>query len=323
MKNKVTVTAPGKLMLLGEHAAVYGRPCLVTAINQRISITASRKKDKIFKITAQDINLSNYQKNIAEIGNGQIPKEAKFIEIAAKNFLNKYRVKNGISLESISDFYPKFGLGSSSAVIVCTIKSLSELFGINIKPKEIFDLSYKTILDIQRKGSGFDAAAAIYGGTLYFASNGKKIKPVAAGSLPLIVGYSGIKNDTVSLIDCVAQKAKKYPKIINGIYDQIEKIVRMGKTALQKNDWENLGNLMNFNQGYLESLGVSTKKLTNMVYAAVDSGAWGAKLSGAGGGDCIIALAPENKRQNVEKAIETAGGEIIKITANAPGIRVE
>jgi mevalonate kinase len=60
-----------------------------------------------------------------------------------------------------------------------------------------------------------------------------------------------------------------------------------------------------------------------MIYAAVDAGAWGAKLSGAGGGDCIIALASDDKRQAIEKAIQKAGGEIIKVNTDAPGVRVE
>jgi mevalonate kinase len=80
---------------------------------------------------------------------------------------------------------------------------------------------------------------------------------------------------------------------------------------------------MNFNQGYLGALDVSTKKLSDMIYAAVNAGAWGAKLSGAGGGDCIIALASDGKKRAVEKAIKKAGGEIIKVSTDAPGVRVE
>jgi mevalonate kinase len=80
---------------------------------------------------------------------------------------------------------------------------------------------------------------------------------------------------------------------------------------------------MNINQGYLESLGVSSAKLSAMIYAARDAGAYGAKLSGAGVGDCMIALAPDAKRKAIEKAIKAAGGEVLKIKTNAKGVSVE
>ena len=80
---------------------------------------------------------------------------------------------------------------------------------------------------------------------------------------------------------------------------------------------------MDINQGYLESLGVSSNKLAAMIYAARDAGAYGAKLSGAGGGDCIIALASDAKRKAVEKAIAEAGGEALSVKTNASGVTIE
>lgn len=80
---------------------------------------------------------------------------------------------------------------------------------------------------------------------------------------------------------------------------------------------------MDFNQEYLRDLGVSSEKLESLIAAAKGAGAWGAKLSGAGGGDCMIAVAPKEKRGQIEKAIEAAGGQVIHITPNAPGVRRE
>lgn len=310
-------------MLFGEHAVVYGHPCLVTAISRRILVSAERLDKPVLKIEAKDIKLKGYEKELSALKKGAVPKEAQFVETAVANFFEKYDIAGGIKIETSSDFSAKLGLGSSSATIVCVIKALSELFGIELDKKGIFDLSYKTILDIQGKGSGFDAAAAVYGGTLYFVTGGKTIKPVDIDSLPIIVAYSGIKDDTATLINQVSKKTASFPKVIEGIYCQIQLIVELGMNATLNKDWKTLGDLMNFNQGCLKSLGVSTKKLSDMVYAAIDAGAWGAKLSGAGGGDCIIAIAPEDKRKAVEKAIEKVGGKIVETDANAPGVRVE
>lgn len=323
-KYKVTISAPGKLMLFGEHAVVYGRPCIVTAVGQRMYLTAQFIGDKpILEIKASDLK-THLKIPIAKLGSKDIPKEVKFIAKAVEIYLKEFvGYKGGIGISTRSRFSSKFGFGSSSAVTVCTLKALSIMFEDELDYKNLFDFSYKTVLDVQGKGSGFDVATAVYGGTLYFVTGGKVIKPLNIPSLPLIVGYSGIKADTVTLIDQVKERAKKYPQIIENIYDQIGKSVEQAKKALLKGDFQTLGELMNINQGYLSTLGVSSGKLEAMIHAARDAGAYGAKLSGAGGGDCMIALAPNKFKKAVDNAIDKAGGQSISIKSNVEGVRVE
>ncbi len=326
MKNKITVSAPGKLMLFGEHAVVYGKPCIVTAVGQRMKATVELLDEPVFQLEAPDVKVTDYQRPMSQLGQGEIPKGAKFVEIALYNFYNRYNLytkKGGIKVTTKSEFSSEFGFGSSSASTVCTIKALSEITGKKLSNKQIFDLSYKTVLDIQGKGSGFDVAAATYGETLYYVTPGKVIKPLNITSLPLIVGYSGIKVDTVALIDEVSQKAKKYPKIIENVYSQIEGLVEKAKIALLNKNWLALGELMNFNEGLLSVLGVEGKRLANMIYVAREAGAYGAKLSGAGIGDCMIALSPVGKTSAVKKAITKAGGQVINVKTNVEGVRVE
>src|SRR3989344_2396885 len=176
--NKITVSAPGKLMLFGEHAVVYNHPCLVTAVDQRIRLEAEILESSNFELEASDVDVSNYKKPISELGKGEIPKGAKFVEVAVKNIYEKFGLKKGLRITTTSEFSSKFGFGSSSASTVCSVKALSELFDLSLSNKEIFDLAYKTVLDIQGKGSGFDVAAAVYGGTIYFVNPGKVIAPL-------------------------------------------------------------------------------------------------------------------------------------------------
>lgn len=322
MKSKVTVSAPGKLMLYGEHAVVYDKPCLVTAIDQRMNATLERLDEEIFVLNAPDVNIKNYKKKMSDLGTGDIPKGAKFVELGILNFVKKYPFKGGIKVTTKSEFSSQYGFGSSSASTVCVVRGLAEMLAKKLSNKQIFDLSYKTVLDVQGKGSGFDVASAIYGETIYFWTGGKIIKPVNSKGMDLIVGYSGKKVDTVAMIDKVKQMSEKHPKTIKSVYGEIEKIVGFAKGYLEKKDWEGLGELMNFNHGYLEALGVSDVKLAGMIYAAREAGAYGAKMSG-GGGDCMIALAPVSKRKEVEKAIKKAGGEVVKVKSNAEGVKVE
>lgn len=320
---KITVSAPGKLMLFGEHAVVYDRPCLVTAVDQRMRATVEILETSDFILNAPDVNVRNYKKSINNIGKGEIPKGAMFVEIAVKNFKARYGLKKGMRITTKSEFSSLFGFGSSSASTVCVLKALAELMNKKLSDKQLFDLAYKTVLDIQGKGSGFDIAAAVYGGTLYFFTGGKTIKPLPVKTLPLLVGYSGIKADTVTLMNQVKEKSEKYPKVITGIYNAIEQLIPLAQKALMKNDWQTVGELMNLNQGYLSSLGVSTQKLEDLIYAIRDNGGYGAKLSGAGGGDCIVGLAPESKVAAIKKTIKAAGGEFLSIATNAEGARIE
>ncbi|MDP2638019.1 MAG: mevalonate kinase [Candidatus Levybacteria bacterium] len=322
-QNKVTVSAPGKLMLLGEHAVVYNHPCLVTAVDQRMRATVETLDVLEFQLEAIDVNVTGYKKPLSELGAGDIPKGAKFVEIAVKNINDKYPLKAGLRITTTSEFSSKFGFGSSSASTVCVVKAMSELLGLNLTNKEIFDLSYKTVLDIQGKGSGFDVAAAVYGGILYFVTGGKLIEPLEIKSLPLIVGYSGVKADTVTLMNKVKESFANRQDRLTQIYNDIEVLVNKAKTALVKGDLKTFGDLMNENQKYLVELGVSIEKLDNMIAGALGAGAYGAKLSGAGGGDCMIVVYPEDKKLVVEAGIKAADGEVLSVGTNAQGVRVE
>lgn len=323
----ITVSAPGKLMLFGEHAVVYGKPCIVTSVNQRLSIKAQKNDEPVFVLNAPDVDIKNYSKLMTHLGNGEIPKGTKFSEVATSNFFQKYKnvipAQAGIQLTTSAQFKSTFGFGSSSASAVCTIKALAELFEIKLNEKQIFDLAYKTVLDVQGLGSGFDLAAAIYGGTLYFVTGGKTIQPLAIDHLPLIVGYTGVKADTATIVKEVKARFENKQDELKEIYDGIENIVKKAKVAFIKKDFKQLGELMNDNQKYLEQIGVSTNKLSSMINAARNAGAYGAKLSGAGGGDCMIALAPENKTTAVKKAIQNAGGKVLEVEVNTKGVTLE
>lgn len=309
-------------MLMGEHAVVYNRPCIVTTAGKRLYLEIEETEKKILAIEAPDIGMNNYEKQILETGKGEIPRGVLFIEKAIKNFHKASPIKTGLKIKTRSEM-SNYGMGCSSAAAVCAIFGLSEITGLHLEKKEIFNLVYKTILEVQGKGSGYDAAAAIYGGTLYFLTGGKVIEPLNIGHLPIIAGYSGVKADTVNLIDQVKKKAEKYPQIIGGIYNQIERLVDLGKEAITRQDWESLGELMNVNHGLLTSLGVSTKKLEEMVYASREAGAYGAKLSGAGGGDCMIALHSVQGKLLVENAIRGIRAEVVQTDFSVDGVKVE
>lgn len=323
MKNKVKVSAPGKLMLFGEHAVVYGKPCIVTAVDQRVRVQAKIHGGKQLTIDAPDVGITRYVQDIDKLGEGKIPKGARFILAAIKNFAQSWEIPTGLKIETKSDFSAEFGFGSSSAVTVGIVKALASLFKVEISNKELFKLSYKSVLDVQGVGSGFDLAAAIWGGTLYFVGGGKEIVPLKTKHLPLVVGYTGIKADTATMVKRVGRLHDENKEVVDSIWKTIALIVMRARTALETGDDKTVGELMNINQGLLDAIGVNTPELFGLVNAARGAGAYGAKLSGAGGGDCMITWVNRETSKNVANRIKRAKGTILNVGCNAEGVKIE
>ncbi len=318
----VKASAPGKLMLFGEHIAVYGKPCIVTAVNHRMSVSIEKRNDEKIIVNAPEVHVKNYKISVNELNN-QYPKEVSFVLTAVKNFFDKYNCRSGLDIETHSEFSSKFGFGSSSAVTVSTLKALSELFDISMSNNELFNISYKTVMDVQKVSSGFDVASAIFGGTIFFAKKGEIIEKMNIKETPLIVGYTGVKADTPTLIKKVSGMLEREPKKINAVFNKIENIVIEAKDNIKNSNWAGVGQFMNENQQYLKMLDVSSPELDKLISASNKGGAYGSKLSGAGGGDCMIALASEDKSSLVSEAIKKAGGIIIPVETNVEGVRIE
>lgn len=308
---------------MGDHAVVYGRPCIVTAVDSRMIVTVKKIDEESFILNAPDVQLSDYIKSISQLGQGDIPKSAQFIETAVAFFLKDHPQTGGLHIETHSEFPSTFGFGSSSASVVGVLFALCHLFSVQVDTKGLFEIAYRTVLAVQGVGSGFDVASAIWGGTIYFVGGGSIIEPLPIGILPLIVGYSGVKADTATIVKEVSQKYADNTKKMERIFDAIASLVDDAKEKFLEGDWQRVGTLMNYNQDYLRDIGVSTEKLESLIYAAKNAGSWGAKLSGAGGGDCMIAICSGDTFESVSTAITQSGGTVISTTCGAQGVRIE
>lgn len=306
---KITVSAPGKLMLMGEHAVVYGHPCIVTAVSERLCVSIEETTDGNVTVDAPQV------------------KDTRFVDQAIHDCCHVLGITHtGLHITTQSSFSNQYGFGSSSAVTVATWFGLSQLFKKEIDKTKLFEQAYKTVLEIQGVGSGFDVAAATHGGTLLYTKGGETLNQLQwelHTDCSLVVGYSGVKADTTTIVKEIATKREKQQKRVDLIFNAIAKLVLQGKEAGMKKDWETVGKLMTFNQEYLRDLGVSTEKLESLIAAAKKAGAYGAKLSGAGGGDCMIALTPKEKKHAVEQALVESGGIVVPVTVGAEGVRVD
>ena len=323
MPKKITASAPGKLMLVGGHAVVHGRATVVTSVNQRLFVTVEKNGADVFLLNAPDLGLTAYSKTIEDLGKKELPKAVQFVEILYKRFLEKYPQDHGIVVTTKSDFSASFGFGSSSAVTVAFAKALTTLYDLSFSKEELFEMCYQTVLEVQGVGSGYDIASAIWGGTLRYVKPAKVVEPIQTSKLPLVVGYTGVKADTPTLVRMVDSRLAKNPEKYNQLFDEIGKTASKVQMALEQNNIDQLGQAFNTHQSLMRKIGVSSSKLEDLISASLDAGAVGATLSGAGGGDCMIAVVAEEKRIAVEKAIQRAGGEVMTVGLGEEGVRVE
>jgi mevalonate kinase len=316
----VVASAPGKLVLFGEHAVVYGYPCIVTAVNRRMYVEVETNGTDVFHMDAPDVGLYAYSKTIADLGGEGLPKGVRFVEEVYRRFLDAHPQKQGINVVTRSEFSADYGFGSSSAVTVAFAKALTELYKVSMNEDELFELCCESVLTVQGVGSGFDIAAAIWGGTIYFINAPRLVEKIEVKTLPLVVGYTGVKADTPTLVRMVAHRMSQKKESTTGIMEQISQITQQARVVMKASDWRMLGELMMDNHALLKKLGVSSDELERLVEAVSEVG-YGAKLSGAGGGDCMIGIG-ENV-ETMQQRVDMLGGKVLPVELQAEGVRLE
>lgn len=321
------VSAPGKIILFGEHSVVYGKGAIASAIDLRTYTDGKLLNEKVVKIHANDLKIPGLSISFSEkdtfLGTdyGKAGFVVSYVKSAIEKVFDEYGSRKGFEISIRSDIPVGAGLGSSAAVVVPTIKLLSELLEMSIPNERIAKMGKEVEIEVQGSSSGIDPAVSALGGGIYFRRG--KIERFSAPKLPLIVGYTGEKGSTKLLLEKVESLKNDYPKIVDEIMDAMGDIADRGKEILVKDgNLNELGVLMNINNGLLEAIGVSTKELSELVFASRMSGALGAKITGAGGGGCMYALTPD-KQAEVETAIKIVGGIPIRTKTTGEGVRIE
>lgn len=280
---QLKASAPGSLMLLGEYAVLYGKQALVCAVDKRVTVTLTPRMDK--QIEIHSALHGHYTTNLIELS---IEKPFQFVLGALKYYQAK--LKYGCDLTIVSEFSDKVGLGSSAAVTVATLAAIISWLNIRVVPLELVRQGKQVVRSIQGVGSGADIAAAVYGGLV-----GYQAQPLVAekfsGLCPLTVMYAGFKTPTVEAIKRVQSFFATYSTLFRHINNSIGQCAIDGIQHTRKGEWNKLGEIMTVQQGLMESLGVSTVLLQDIVSdLRKQHGILGAKISGAGLGDCVVGL---------------------------------
>jgi len=289
---QISVSAPGSLMLLGEHAVLHGRRALVCAINQRISAKLSRIDKPIFRIVS---DLGNYEASLDALDDHP---DFRFVLDAVR----QYPLEQGIELKTDSECSSDIGFGSSAAVTVATHAAMMNIprsrtsavktqvdhcrAGAETPPLDkidLFERSLATIRRVQGRGSGADVAASVFGGVLAYRAEPLEIHSLTE-TFPLTAVYSGSKMKTVDVIRHLEERRALNPDYFEKIFDRMD--ASIGEVM---EDFPMLGKNLILNQKLMEEMGLCNDALAEIIAQFRQQGI-PAKISGSGLGDCAIGL---------------------------------
>jgi mevalonate kinase len=326
-----TSSAPGKVYLFGEHAVVYGEPAVPCAIERRAQVTVERREDEQIRVPANDLTLDGFTvtwdgetdtRPDVDVPTPLVEAAMGYIEGAIEQALDAVeQTQAGFDVTIESEIPLGAGLGSSAAVVVAGIDAATRELGTNLEPERIANRAYQVEYEVQDgQASRADTFCSAMGGAVRVQGDDcRRIRDVP--ELPFVIGYDGEAGDTGQLVAGVRELKDAY-EFASDTVKAIGDIVRSGETALENDDVEEIGRLMDFNHGLLSALGVSARSLDSMVWAARDAEALGAKLTGAGGGGCIVAL---DRSEQTHTALEYTPGceSAFRAELDTEGVRAE
>jgi hydroxymethylglutaryl-CoA reductase len=314
--------APGKIILIGEHAVLYGAKAIAMPIEHGIRVAVSR------------ILLSTGQENKGPIirGIGPFFMGDTFLDSTAngpkvlKTALNYLQKVFGPATEEMmivvdGSLPPGCGLGSSASLSVALMRAINRFLGLKLIELELREhvLALETIF--HGRPSGIDHAVVIDAQAISFKriEGRAQIQPVKLSSeLNLVIGIAGPHDGTKNAVKSLNERKKRQEQAYLRIFQNLDQIAEEMEQALINGQRTFVGELMNIAQGYLNALSLSTPEIEKLCAIARERGALGAKLTGAGGGGAVIVLCDGNETE-ISNAFKAAGYQSFITRAISPG----
>jgi mevalonate kinase len=272
----------GKVILLGEHAVVHGCPAIAVGIERGVTADAAVAERDLLRLSPWNLELEPDPK-------GDEPLQRAFAAVLAL-----YPARPSLEVKTRVDLPAGAGLGCSAAIGVAVLDAIDETLGIERLRADLATAALAWEKVFHGNPSGIDNTMSAVGGVALYR-RGDALRTLRSNKpLHLVVGYSGESSSTKEMVASVSRQLQSDPARVNKAFEGIEVLVRNAKLAIEAGDHVALGQLLDLNHTILSSLMLCTTKLDDMCQAARRAGALGAKMTGAGGGGCMFALAPEH-----------------------------
>ncbi len=305
--SSIRASAPGTLMVLGEHAVLHGRRCLVCAVDRRMTVTAAPRTDGKLAIESQ--------LGVASESMACLKPEGPFRFIHAAVAPLASSLPGGLTLQVESSFSDQVGLGSSAAVTVAVSAAAQALAGIKKEPSALHADCLAAVHEVQGLGSGADLAASIFGGMVIYRVEPRTFTPLQ--NFPeIVLVYSGSKMPTPEVVRLVEEKRAADPDLFEPLFDEMNESIGPAQTAIRNKDWPALGEILSTNQELMRQLGVSNDPIEEILgLLDHELGIHGAKISGSGLGDCVLGVG--------QAALHNCPYEVIPVQISPEGLRVD
>jgi len=300
----LSASAPGKAILFGEHAVVYGQPAIAIPVFQ-VQAKAVIKADiqgpegRIW-IKSEAISLDS---NLNDLD------DSDPLKLTVRNTLHHFGVERvpAFKLTINSTIPVASGLGSGAAVSAAIARAIAGFLGQEISDADVSDISYESEKIYHGTPSGIDNTVVSFAQSVYF-EKGNPLALVEIGRpFSLLIADTGISSNTKLVVDDVRAGWKEAPQKYETIFKAIGELTLQARKALRLGNLDRLGELMNKNQVLLEEMGVSSPELEQLIRSAIEAGALGAKISGGGRGGNLIVLSPDGREHDIEVALKTSG----------------
>jgi mevalonate kinase len=272
----------GKLILLGEHSVVYGRPAIAVALPQGAEAHAEAADRARLEVQPWGV--------VVDAAIAEPDPQREMLRQAFAALLAGFQQPPAVAVRARLALPVGAGLGGSAALSVAIVRAIDEHLGKYRSAPEVASHALAAERVFHGNPSGIDTSVAASGRAVLY----RKGHPLEALSLRhtlnLVVGDTGSASSTRDTVASVARQHAQNPAKIEEIFDGIEALVVNARSALQAGESSRLGQLMSLNQKLLSTMLLSTSQLEEMCQAAERAGALGAKLTGGGGGGCMIAL---------------------------------
>lgn len=308
----VTASAPGKIILFGEHAVVYGQPALavpLTSVQATATIVPGEPGEGLV-IEARDLNT---RLSLAEAA-------TEALTVTAKLVLARLQQPEPDAVATIQSTIPvASGLGSGAAVSAALARALAEYLGNRLTDQEVSELVFEVEKIHHGTPSGIDNTVVCYARPVFFVRSQAPETFHPAKSFHLIIGDTGIASPTRLAVGAVREAWQNRPLAMEALFTQVGNITRSARLAIESGDVAAIGPLMNDNQRLLEQMGVSSPELERLIHAARGAGADGAKLSGGGRGGNMIAITPQELVRHVSETLVRTGAKRVMHTVITQG----
>jgi len=317
----VRVSAPGKVILFGEHFVVKGAPAIAGSIGLRVTVEAREKSSWPLLIVSRSLGMEARVEKDLRLRTGHPEIFAPFKRIL-EIISGQARLRPAHIVIS-SQIPIAAGLGSSAASAAAFARAYMEVLGINPGKELLLEVSYEAEKVVHGKPSGIDNTIVVEGGVIVY-EKGRGYRRIKAdmGDSTLVIADTGVKRNTGKIVASVLERYDRHPSLFKTLYTAAGLLVEEARRALETGDVERLGELMDINQGLLYAIGVSNIEIERILDAAREAGALGAKLTGAGRGGSVIALARPDTAEQVKRrmlqrapwaAIGGFGGEGVRV----------